>query len=84
VWARPGQAFRTATPECDLGFVDLITTVIDRRQTGSRTNRAIDIDHTAADSADQMMMVVADTTLEPSRRAGGLDTADEAAIDQDS
>jgi hypothetical protein len=31
-----------------------------------------------------MMMVVADTTLEPSRRAGGLDTADEAAIDQDS
>ena len=44
--------------------------------------RVVDVDHTAAESADQMVMVVADPVFEASRRAGGLNATDEAAGDQ--
>jgi len=61
------QAIGTSPPVGHLGFVDLVAHVIGRRQTRSRPDRAIDIDHAAADSADQMMMVVADPILEAGR-----------------
>jgi hypothetical protein len=61
------QAIRTAPPVGDLGLVDLVPPVVARRETGGGADRAVDVDHTAADSADQMMVVVADPILEASR-----------------
>jgi hypothetical protein len=58
---------RTATPVDDLGLVDRVTAVVGRREAGSGADRAVDIDQTAADSTDQMVMVVADPILETSR-----------------
>ena len=62
-----GQAIRTAPPVGDLGLVDLVALVVDRRETGRRADRAVDVDQTAADAADQMVVVVADAILEASR-----------------
>jgi hypothetical protein len=83
VWgSRLTQAIRTATPERDLGLVDFVTSVVDRREARSRPDGAVDIDYTAADSADQMVMVVADAIFKASRRSGGLDAADQPTTDQ--
>jgi len=61
-----GQALRTTPPVGDLGLVYLVAHVVNRRQTGRGADRARDVDHTAADSANQMMVVVADPILEAS------------------
>jgi hypothetical protein len=60
-------AIRTAPPIGDLGLIDLVAHVVGRRETGSGADGAVDVDDTAADPADQMVMVVADTGLEASR-----------------
>ena len=78
-----GQAFRTAPPVGDLGLVDLVAHVVGRRETRGGAHRAVDVDHAAADSTDQMVMVVADPILEPSRRPGGLNAPEEALGDQE-
>ena len=78
-----GQAIRTAAPVGDLGLVDLVALVVGRRETGRGADRAVDVDHAAADSADQMVVVVADAILEARRRSGGLNAPDEALGDQD-
>ena len=78
-----GQAIRTAPPVGDFGLVDLVAHVVGRRETGGGADRAVDVDQTAADSADQMVVVVADPILEASRRSGGLNAPDEAFGDQD-
>jgi hypothetical protein len=61
------QAIRTASPVGDLGLVYLVAHVVDRRETGGGADRAVDVDQTAADSTDQMVVVVADAILEASR-----------------
>jgi hypothetical protein len=60
------QAIRTAPPVGDLGLVDLVAPVVGRRETRGGADRAVDVDQTAADSADQMVVVVADPILEAS------------------
>jgi hypothetical protein len=60
-------AIGTAAPVGDLGLVDLVAPVVVRRETRGSADCAIDVDHTAADSTDQMMVVVADPSLEASR-----------------
>ena len=77
------EAIRTATPIRDFRLVDLVAHVIGRGETGSGADRAVNVDQTAADSADQMVMVVADPILEASRRPGGLNTPDQAFGDQE-
>jgi hypothetical protein len=77
------EAIRTAPPVDDLGLVDLITLVVGRRETRGGADRAIHVDHTTADPADQMVVVVADPILEASRRSGGLNAPDETLGDQD-
>ena len=62
-----GQAIRTAPPVGDLGLVDLVAPVVGRRETGRGADRAVDVDHAAADAADQMVVVVADAILEARR-----------------
>jgi hypothetical protein len=61
------QAVGTPPPIRDLGLVDPVALVIGRRQTGSGADRTLDIDHAAAHTADQVMVVVADPILEASR-----------------
>jgi hypothetical protein len=77
------QAIRTAPPVGDLRLVDLVAPFVDRRETRGGADCAVDIDETAADSTDQMMMVVADAILEAGRRAGRLNAPDQAFGDQD-
>src|SRR5262249_49021960 len=76
-------AVRTAPPVRDFGLVDLVAHVVDGRETRSGADCAVDVDDAPADSADQMMMVVADAILEPRRRSGGLNAPDESFGDQD-
>ena len=61
------QAIRTAPPVNDLGLVDLVASAVDRRETGGEADRAVDVDRAAAESADQMVVVVADPILEAGR-----------------
>ena len=73
------DAIRTAPPVGDLGLVDLVAPVVDRRETRGGADRAVDVDHAAADSTDQMVVIVADPILEASRRSGGLNAPDQSS-----
>jgi hypothetical protein len=61
------QAIGTPPPVGDLGLVDLVAPVVDRRETGGGADRAVHVDQTAADSTNQMVVIVADPILEASR-----------------
>jgi len=58
------DAIRTAAPVRDFGFIDLVATVVSRRETWRIADRAVHVDHASTDSADQMVMVVADAIFE--------------------
>ena len=76
------QAIRTAAPIRDLGFVDLEALAVGRGETWGGPNRAVHVDHAAADAADQMVMVVADAGLEAGGRAHRLDAAEQPLLGQ--
>ena len=76
------ETIRTAPPVGDLGLVDLVAAIVDGRETRRGADRAVDVDHAAADSTDQMVVVVADAILEARRRPGGLNAPDQALGDQ--
>ena len=78
------QAVRTAAPVRDLRLVDLVAHVVDRRQTRRRAHGAVDVDETAADAADQMMVIVSNPTLEASRGSGRLYAPNQPFGDQNS
>jgi hypothetical protein len=78
-----GHAFRTAPPVGDFCFVDLVAHVVCRGQARSGPYRAVDVDHAAADAADQMVMVVADARFEAGRGTGRLNAPDDAFANQD-
>lgn len=69
-------------PEDDFGFVDFEAVIVIRRETRHGPDRAVDVACDAAGSADQVMMVVTHTSLEPGRGSGRLDAADEVLVDQ--
>ncbi len=72
-----------ASPIHDFGLVDHEVPIVDGDQAGRFSERTIDIDHPAARSADQVVVVVADAVLKASRRAGGFDAADDASLGED-
>jgi hypothetical protein len=76
-------ARRTTPPIDDLGFVDLETVIIVRGEARRRPDRAIDVEHAPAASADQVMMIVTNSILVPGRGPGRLDPANKVLIDQD-
>jgi hypothetical protein len=59
-------AIGTAAPVDDFGLVDLVSLAVGGRQTRRRSDGAVDVNETAAQSTDQMVMVVADPILESS------------------
>ena len=77
------HALGTAAPVGDLGLVDLVALAVGRRETGRRADRAVDVDHAAADTADQWWWLSPTRVLEASRGAGRLDAPDEAFGDED-
>jgi hypothetical protein len=76
------QAVRAAAPVGDFGFVDLVALVVGRRQAWRGADGTVDVDHAAADPADQMVMVVADAGFETSRGPGRLNPPDESFANQ--
>jgi hypothetical protein len=76
------ETVRTAPPIGDFGLVDLVAPIVDRRETRRGADRAIDVDHAAAGSTDQVVVIVADAIFEASRRSRGLNAPDEALGDQ--
>jgi hypothetical protein len=78
-----GQAIRAPTPIGNLGFVDLVTLVVGSGEARGRADCTVDVDDTAADTTDQMVVVVADPIFEAGRRSRWLNTANKAFLDQD-
>ena len=76
-------ARRAAAPVDDLGFVDLEAVIVVGGEAGHLADRAVDVEHGAAASTDQVMVVVTDSILVAGRRSGRLDPADEVLVDQD-
>src|SRR5687767_7049610 len=50
------DTIRTAPPVGDLGLVDLVAPVVDRRETRGGADRAVDVDHTTAGSTNQVVV----------------------------
>ena len=69
-------------PVDDFSFVDAESMGIAHAEAGRSADRAININDRAASSANQMVVVVADTVLIPGRRARGLDAAHQVLVDQ--
>jgi len=72
----------TAPPVNDFGFVDLVASIVRRPETRGVADHAINVDHAAAGTTDQMVMVVAYAILESGWRACRLDATDEAFGDE--
>jgi len=73
-----GEAIRAATPVRDLGFVNFIALAVGGRQTRRGADGTIDVNQTAADPANQVVMIIADAIFESGRQPRGLNAADEA------
>lgn len=73
-----GHTIRAASPIGDLGLVDLVALVVDRRQAGSGANGAVHVDQAAADATDQVVVVVAHAIFEACGRAGRLNASNQA------
>jgi hypothetical protein len=54
---------RTTAPVDNLGLVDLVAQVVSGCEAGGEADRAVDVDHTAADATNQVMVVVIDPVL---------------------
>src|ERR1700731_491051 len=78
------NSFGTATPIDDLGFVALVAAVVGGCQAGGVAHGTVGIDHPAAGSADEMVMVVADAVLIAGRRPGGLYASDDPLVGEGS
>jgi hypothetical protein len=70
-------------PVDDFGFIDFEAVVVVDGEAGHLADRTVDVEHRAAASADEMVVVVSNTVFVASRRAGRLDPADEVLVDQD-
>ncbi len=81
-WVGRFSTIWTAAPEDHLGFVDLVTGVGGGGQARGVADRAVDIDHPAAGTADEVVVVVTDPILVACRRSGGLDASDEVLVSQ--
>src|SRR5258705_5133017 len=74
------DTYGTLAPVDDLGFIDLVARVVGGRQARGVADRAVDVDHPAAGSADAEAAVVTHPILLACRLARGLVTADEATF----
>ena len=82
-WGRLLSARRAVPPVDDLGFVDLETVVVVGGEAGHRSDSAVDVEHDAAASADQVVVIVAHSIFVAGSGSGRLDPADEVLVDED-
>src|SRR5580692_590958 len=76
------RAVAAQAPVKDLGLVNREAVVIGWGQAGCLADRAVDVSDDTARPAHDMMMVIADTPLEPDRAARRFDAADETRLGQ--
>ncbi len=76
-------ALRTPPPKGNLRFVDLVTNVVARLKTRSGADRAVDVDYLAAESTDQVMVVVVYAVLVSRGRSDRLNAPYETFFNQD-
>jgi hypothetical protein len=81
--ARTSETIRTTAPVSDLGLVDLVASIVERPEAWCGADRAVNVHDTTADSTNQVVVVIADSILEASRRPGGLNAADQSFGHQD-
>jgi hypothetical protein len=74
---------RTYAPVRDVGFVDLVAVVVGRGKARRGTDCAVDVDETAADATDEVVVVIIDAILVASGRPYWLNSPDEALFDED-
>ncbi len=72
-----------STPEDDLGFVDLVAGVVGSDQARGVASSTVNVDHPAAGSADEVVVVITDPVLVAGRRPGRLDALEEALVGED-
>lgn len=70
----------TSAPVHDFGFIDFEAMIITGFEAWRGTDSAIDVEDQATASTHQVMVIVADSILEPSGRASGLDSPDETLV----
>ena len=75
-------ALRTDTPVDDLGLVDIELPIIDRRQARRVADRTVDIDKAFAAPADEVMVIVTDSSLVPGRRSSRLDETNDSMLSE--
>ena len=75
-------ASRTDAPINDLGLVDNESTTVRGFQARRRPHGTVGVDGDAAAATDEVMVVVVDSVLVPSRRTGRLNPPDEALLGQ--
>lgn len=69
-------------PEDDLGLIHLVPGGIGWFKAGSMAEGAIDVDHPAACSADEMVVVVAGSGFKSGGGSGRLDPTDQVMLDE--
>ncbi len=75
-------ALGATPPVHDLGFVDFEAVIVIRCEAWHGADGAVDVDHGAALTTDQVVVVVADSGFVPGRRSSGLDPANQFLVDQ--
>ena len=75
-----GLTVGTSAPVDNLGLVDLEAVVFLNVKARRISNGTVDVEDQTTASADEMMVVVANTVLITSRRASGLNPTDETLV----
>ena len=77
-----GRACRAGAPEGHLGFIDGVARRIRSGEAGCGSHGTVDIDHRAAAAADEVMVVVTDSSLVARSGSGGFDAPHDPRIHQ--
>jgi hypothetical protein len=72
----------TPTPEGHLRLIDLVAEGVARLETRRRTDHTVHVSHVAADTTDEVMVIVAHASFIASGRSHGLNSAEKVVVHQ--
>ena len=75
-------AIGAMAPEDDFGFVHLVAGGIRWLEAGGVADGTVGVDYAAARPADEVVVIVVCSRLEPSRRTGRLNSTKQAVFDE--